>query len=115
MINLAGTTDHRLCRGLFVLSGLFSTCDALVNNGESAEAREYILTSPRSAHAATLLLAAQDGEANMDASRKNRDIGLAPGLYEQRRAPVARVSKSSRRPSSSTGCRRRRGLIPGQP
>ena len=55
MINLTSTAEHRLYRGVFVLFGLFSTCDALVNNGESAEARGYILTSPRSAHAATLL------------------------------------------------------------
>ena len=90
-------------RVVFVLFGLFSTCDALVTIGEAAEAREHMLTFERVAQAATLLLAAQDGEADTDAFRKNRDISLAAGLYEDRRSTVTLVDKPSRRPPTKMG------------
>ena len=84
---------------LLLLFGLFCTCDALVTIDEAAEAREHMLTFERVAQAATLLLAAYNGLAVTDGLRKIGVIGLATGLYEDRRSTLTFVDEPRRRPS----------------
>ena len=99
MKNLASKAGHRHHRMLLLLFRLFSTCNALVAIDEAAEAREHMHTLPRVAQATTLLLAAYSGLAFTDGLRKLKVIGLATGLYEDRRSTLTFVDEPSRRPS----------------